>query len=115
MTAGAAYDLCQTIGWKSSLHAKPREAKKFYAVVAAFTLAAIALNFLGFNPMKGLVYSGIVQGFSTPPLLLLILLMTSSRRIMGEKVNTKWLNLLGCITVVAIFAASAGLVASWFL
>jgi Mn2+/Fe2+ NRAMP family transporter len=115
MTAGAAYDLCQAVGWKSSLHAKPREAKRFYAAVAAFTAIAIGLNFLGFNPMKALVYSGVVQGFSTPPLLLLILLMTNNRRIMGDKVNSRWLNLLGWITVVAIFAASAGLVASWFL
>jgi Mn2+/Fe2+ NRAMP family transporter len=115
MTAGAAYDLCQVVGWKSSLHAKPREAKRFYAAVAAFTAIAIGLNFLGFNPMKALVYSGVVQGFSTPPLMLLILLMTNNRRIMGDKVNSPWLNLLGGVTVIAIFAASAGLVASWFL
>lgn len=115
MTTGAAYDLCQVLGWKSSLHAKPAEAKKFYAVVTGFTLIAVAMNFLGFNPMKALVYSGIVQGFSTPPLLLLILLMTNNRRIMGDKVNGRALNLLSGFTVLAIFAASAGLVVSWFL
>ena len=45
------------------------------------------MNFLGFNPMKALVWSGIVQGFSTPPLMLLILLMTNNRAVMGERVN----------------------------
>src|SRR4051794_26938141 len=34
MTTGAAYDLCQVMGWKSSLNAKPRDAKTFYAAVA---------------------------------------------------------------------------------
>jgi hypothetical protein len=24
MTTGAAYDLCQVMGWKSSLHARPK-------------------------------------------------------------------------------------------
>ncbi|WP_246709009.1 MULTISPECIES: Nramp family divalent metal transporter [Bradyrhizobium] len=115
MTTGAAYDLCQVIGWKSSLHARPKEAKKFYAVIAGFTLVAVVLNFLGFNPMRALVYSGIVQGFSTPPLLLFILLMTNNRKIMGDKVNTLPLNILSWITVGAIFAATAGLVASWFI
>ncbi|WP_311968062.1 Nramp family divalent metal transporter [Bradyrhizobium archetypum] len=70
MTAGAAYDACQVLGWRASLHARPAKAKKFYALIAIFTAIAVALNFLGFNPMKALVYSGIVQGFSTPPLLL---------------------------------------------
>jgi len=115
MTTGAAYDLCQVIGWKSSLHAKPKEAKKFYALIVGFTVIAIAMNFLGFNPMKALVYSGIVQGFSTPPLLLLIMLMTNNRRIMGDKVNTMPLNIFGWVTVLAIFGASAGLIVTWFL
>jgi Mn2+/Fe2+ NRAMP family transporter len=29
MTTGAAYDVCQALGWKHGLHAKPREAKQF--------------------------------------------------------------------------------------
>ncbi len=115
MTTGAAYDLCQVMGWKSSLHAKPSQAKKFYACIAVFTVIAMCLNFLGFNPMKALVYSGIVQGFSTPPLLLLIMLMTNNRKIMGDRVNTRGMNILGWITTLAIFAATAGLVATWFM
>ena len=115
MTTGAAYDLCQVLGWKHSLHAKPREAKRFYVTIGVFTTLAMGLNFLGFNPMKALVYSGIVQGFSTPPLLLLIMLITNNRRIMGNRVNTFWMNVLGWFTTAAIFAASIGLVTSWFL
>ena len=114
MTTGAAYSLSQVVGWKHSLHAKPSEAKKFYAAIGVFTVIAMGLNFLGFNPMKALVYSGIVQGFSTPPLLLLIMLMTNNRRIMGPRVNSRGMNVLGWITTVAIFAATIGLVASWF-
>ena len=110
MTTGAAYDLCQVVGWKHSLHAKPSEAKKFYGAIAGFTVLAMGMNFLGFNPMKALVFSGIVQGFSTPPLLLLIMLMTNNRKIMGNHVNTFWLNVLGWITTAAIFAATVGLV-----
>ena len=75
----------------------------------------ISLNFLGFNPRKTLVYSGIVQRFSTPPLLLLVMLMTNRRDIMGHKVNSRGLNVLGWITTLAIFAASAGLVVTWFV
>jgi len=114
MTTGAAYDLAQALGWRATLHSKAREAPRFYIAIGVVTLIAIAMNFLGFNPMRALVLSGIVQGFSTPPLLLLIMLMTNNRRIMGDRVNGLGTNLLGWTTTAVIFLATLGLVASWF-
>jgi NRAMP (natural resistance-associated macrophage protein)-like metal ion transporter len=113
MTTGAAYDLAQSVGWKATLHSTARDAPRFYIVIGAVTGLAVALNFLGFNPMKALVWAGIVQGFSTPPLLLLIMLMTNDRRIMGERVNGLGTNILGWITTAAVFLASLSLLASW--
>jgi Mn2+/Fe2+ NRAMP family transporter len=115
MTTGAAYDLAQTFGWKHGLGTKPREAKAFYGAIAGFTILAVGINFLGFNPMKVLVWSGIAQGFSTPPLMLLILLITNNKRIMGDRANGLAMKILGWITTASIFAATAGLVVSWFL
>ncbi|WP_394824221.1 NRAMP family divalent metal transporter [Pendulispora albinea] len=115
MTTGAAYDLCQVLGWKHGLGMKPHEARRFYGAITFFTLVGMAMNFLGINPLRALVLSGIVQGFSTPPLLLLIMLMTNNRAIMGHRVNGKALNVLGWTTVVAIFSATAGLVYTWIL
>ena len=115
MISGAAYDISQSLGWKHSLHARPREAGKFYAAIAVITVVAVALNFIGLNPIKALVWAGIVQGFSTPPLLLLIMLMTNNHRIVGDQVNGRSLNVLGWLTTVAVFAATIGLVVSWTL
>ncbi|MCA0002476.1 MULTISPECIES: Nramp family divalent metal transporter [unclassified Mesorhizobium] len=115
MTAGAAFDFAQAMGWKNGLNAKPRHAPKFYIATGVITLVAVVLNFFGFNPMKALVWSGIVQGFSTPPLLFLMLIMTNNRKIMGDKVNSRATNILGGVTTIAVFAASAGLVATWFM
>jgi Mn2+/Fe2+ NRAMP family transporter len=115
MTTGAAYDLCQALGWKHSLHAKPAEAKLFYGSIAFITLIATAMNFIGINPMKALVFAGIVQGFSTPPLMLLIMLMTNNKKIMGDRVNSRGLNIIGWVTTVAIFTATLVLVVTWFI
>jgi NRAMP (natural resistance-associated macrophage protein)-like metal ion transporter len=115
MTIGAAYDLSQTFGWKHGLHAKPKEAKKFYIAITVFTFLAMGLNFFGINPMKALVWAGIVQGFSTPFLMLLVMLITNNRKIMGPWVNSRAMNILGWATTVAIFAAAVGLViVTWF-
>jgi Mn2+/Fe2+ NRAMP family transporter len=115
MTTGAAYDLCQAVGWPYGLCARFRQAKPFYYTIIAFTLIAVALNFIGFNPMRALVWSGIVQGFSTPPLMLLILLLTNKPSVMGDCVNSRAINILGWVTTLAIFAATLGLVITWFL
>ncbi len=115
MTIGAAYDVAQTFGWRHGLHAKPADAKKFYIAITVFTLLAMGLNFFGINPIKALVWAGMVQGFSTPFLMLLIMLITNNKRIMGRWTNTRAMNILGWTTTVAIFAAAIGLIVTWFL
>jgi Mn2+/Fe2+ NRAMP family transporter len=113
MTSGAAYDVSQSFNWISGLHHKPGYARRFYGAIVFFTLIAMGLNFLGIQPMRALVLAGIVQGFSTPPLMLLLLIMTNRRSVMGDKVNRPVANILGGITTAVIFAASACLLYSW--
>jgi Mn2+/Fe2+ NRAMP family transporter len=113
MTIGAAYDLCQSFGWKHGLHVAPRAAKKFYGAIVVFTLLAMGLNFFGINPMKALVFAGVVQGFSTPFLMLVLMMITNNSRIVGRWTNTLAMNTLGWLTTAAMFAAAIGLVIVW--
>ena len=115
MTAGAAYDLAQAFGKKSSLNARPTQAPFFYAATVIVTVLAVLLNFLGFNPMKALVWSGIVQGFSVPPLLFIMMLMTNDRAVVGARRNSLFTNTLGWITCAVTFAATVCLVVSWVM
>ncbi|MGC2209254.1 MAG: Nramp family divalent metal transporter [Candidatus Korobacteraceae bacterium] len=113
MTIGAAYDLCQTFGWRQGMHVEIADAKKFYASIIVFTLAAMGLNFFGINPMKALVFAGMVQGFSTPFLMLVLMGITNNPKIVGRWTNTWQMNLLGWLTTLAMFAAALGLVWTW--
>jgi Mn2+/Fe2+ NRAMP family transporter len=115
MTGGAAYDLCQTAGWKYGLNKRPAQARRFYLAIAGFTVLAMGMNFLGFNPMRALVVAGIIQGFSTPRLLLLIMLMTNNPKIMGDRVNGRVINVLGWVTTAALFAATLSLLIMWII
>jgi Mn2+/Fe2+ NRAMP family transporter len=115
MTTGAAYDLSQTLGWKHGLNMKPGEARRFYVTIGGFTAIAVILNGFGVNPMKALVWSGIIQGFSTPPLMLLIMLITNNRAIVGDQINSRGLNVLGWSTLVAMTAATLCLIATWVM
>ena len=113
MTAGAAYDFCQAFRLRHGLHTPARLSRAFYAAIVIITVIAMGMNFLGLNPIKTLVWAGIVQGLSTPFLMLLLMRMTNNRRIMGHWVNTRALNILGWLTTAAIFAAAICLLVFW--
>jgi Mn2+/Fe2+ NRAMP family transporter len=105
----------QGIGREGSLQDAPRDNRLFYGIIATVTVLAVAMNFLGLNPMKMLVWSGIVQGFSVPPLLLLMMLLTNSREVVGARTNGRWTNLLGWATTLITFLCTVTLVVTWFL
>jgi Mn2+/Fe2+ NRAMP family transporter len=113
MTTGAAYDLVQVLGKRGSLHHAPRQAPLFYGTILIVTVVAVGLNLVGFNPMRALVWSGIVQGFSVPPLLFLIMIMTSDRRMMGDRANGPLTRFLGWTTTGITGLATITLVVLW--
>lgn len=112
MTLGAAFDLAQSFGWRHGLDRSPREARRFYAAVVFFTLAALGMNFFGINPMNALVIAGIAQGVSTPLLMIIVMRITNDREIMGSCTNTLKMNALGWVTVLVMCAAVVGLLYS---
>jgi Mn2+/Fe2+ NRAMP family transporter len=113
MTTGAAYDVCQSFGIRNGLNLKLRDGKVFYGTIVLVMLAAACMNLIGINPMKALVFAGVVQGFSTPPLMLLIMLMTNRQKIMGDKRNTLLVNIFGWTTTAVMFAATGALIYTW--
>lgn len=114
MTTGAAYDVVQAVGREGSLHDAPGRNRLFYGIIGIVTVLAVAINALGLNPMRMLVWSGIVQGFSVPPLLFLMMLLTNSRKVVGARTNGRWTNLLGWATTAITFLCTVTLVATWF-
>jgi NRAMP (natural resistance-associated macrophage protein)-like metal ion transporter len=112
MTIGAAFDLAQSVGWRHGLDKRPSEAKAFYASIVILTLAALALNFCGFNSMRLLVVAGIFQGISTPFLMIVVMSLTNNRRIVGDWTNSAKMNVLGWITILVMLAALGGLLLS---
>ena len=113
MTTGAAYDVCQSLNCRNGLNLKLREGKVFYGTITGVVIAAAAMNFLGINPMRALVFAGIVQGVSTPPLMLLIMLLTNRRSVVGDKANTPLANGMGWATTLITSAASLALIGSY--
>lgn len=109
----ASYAIAETFGWKEGLFHKPSEAKPFYFVMIAATLIGIAINLLGINPMKALIYTAVINGVIAVPLILIILLIGRNRDIMGEHISGFWSNLFGWITFIAMGAAAVLMIVTW--
>jgi NRAMP (natural resistance-associated macrophage protein)-like metal ion transporter len=116
LTGSAAYALSEAFGWKYGLDRNPAKAKQFYGVIVVATLVGMLINFIGINPIDALFWTAVINGFVAPPLLVLIMLVANNRRVMGERVNGRGLNLLGCLATVVMFAAAAAMaVTTWLL
>src|SRR5437868_3371548 len=106
LTGSAAYAVSEAFGWRYGLDQKPHRCREFYGVIAVSTLVGMAINFLHINPITALFWTAVINGFLTPPLLVIIMLVANNPKVMGQRVNSPWTNLLGWATVLAMTAAA---------
>jgi len=109
LAGSAAYAVSETFGWVEGLDRKPREAKAFYGVIAVATLAGVALNFIGIDPMKALYWAAVVNGMLAPPLMIITMLIARNPKVMGGLVISKrlavggWISTLVMLVIAALF------------
>jgi Mn2+/Fe2+ NRAMP family transporter len=113
LTSSSAYAVAETVGFKYGLNEKPRKAKRFYGVIALATLVGVLINFIGVNPIKALFWTAVINGVISPPLLLVIMLISNNKRVMGNRVNNRFTNVVGWTTTAILFLAAGGMIATW--
>ena len=87
LTASAAYAVKEFMGFEGALADKPWYRPTFYSIMALATVASVALNLIGFDPIRALYVTAIINGLVAPPLLVLIVLLGSDRGIMGRRTS----------------------------
>ncbi|HLY62796.1 MAG TPA: divalent metal cation transporter [Terriglobia bacterium] len=110
LVGSCAYAVSEGATWRGSLADKPKIAGKFYAVMAVAMALGLMLDFAGFNAVKMLFWSAVVNGLSAPPLILLVILLTSSHKVMGKRANPPLLKYLGWATFGVMTAAAVGMI-----
>lgn len=105
LSGSAAYALCEGFGWKEGLYRKFKHAHGFYGVIIVATLIGLLINFVGFNPIQALIYTAVINGVVSVPLLILIMLVSNNPKVMGKYVNKRVSNLLGWITTICVTSA----------
>jgi NRAMP (natural resistance-associated macrophage protein)-like metal ion transporter len=112
LAGSAAYAVAEAAAWRGTLEDPPLLSRKFYALIAVAMLVGLALDFVGFNAVKMLFYSAVLNGMLAPPLIVLVVLLTSKSKIMGIRVSSRPLRYFGWATVAIMTAAVIGMFAT---
>ncbi len=110
LAGSAAYPLAELFGWKEGLESPLRRAPGFYAALSAAIVVGVALNFVGVDPVKALVYAAVLQGFLAPILLVLLTLVARDERLMGPHRNGWFDSTFGFLAAAVMAAAAVALV-----
>ena len=109
LASSCAYAISEAAAWRGSLDRRPQGATRFYSVLGAAMVLGIALNYAGFDAVKLLFTTAVINGVLAPPLILLVLLLTRDRRVMGDAVNPPLLNVVGWAAFIVMTLAAVGL------
>ena len=109
LAGSCAYAVAEGAEWRAaSLNLTPRLAEKFYGIIAVSIMVGLAFDFAGFNAVKMLFWSAILNGLLAPPLVVMVVLLTSDKKVMGSRVNSQSMKWLGwaCAGVMTLAAVA---------
>jgi NRAMP (natural resistance-associated macrophage protein)-like metal ion transporter len=107
LAGSAAYAVAETFRWPIGLGLPFAEARNFYAILTASTVLGVAIDLTGVDSIKALVWSAIVNGVVSAPIMAVMMIMAATPAVMGPFVVRRRLKFLGWLAT-AVMAAAVG-------
>jgi NRAMP (natural resistance-associated macrophage protein)-like metal ion transporter len=79
LAGSAAYAFGEAQGWKCGLENKPWEAVGFYSIIAVATVLGIGIDLSGFDTIRALFWSAVINGFVAVPVMAAMMFVASRR------------------------------------
>ena len=105
LAGSAAYAVSELYGWKSGLSRGFREAKGFYIIIMTATGIGTTMGYLELDPIKALVWSAIVNGVISVPIMAAMMGIGQSKKLMGNYTISKRHRFFGW-TATAVMAVA---------
>jgi len=84
LAGSAAYAVSELFGWKAGLSQGFRQARGFYLIIIAATGIGTVMGIFQVDPMRALVWSAIVNGVISVPIMVVLMLIGTSKKLMGK-------------------------------
>jgi NRAMP (natural resistance-associated macrophage protein)-like metal ion transporter len=115
LAGSAAYAVSEVFGWRAGLSHGFHEARGFYGIIVAATAIGTAMSVFELDPIKALVWSALVNGVISVPIMVVMMWIGQSPRLMGPLTMSVRHRLFGwsatavmAIAVVVMLVTSAG-------
>ncbi len=109
LAGSAAYAVSETFGWQAGLSRGFHEARGFYAIIIAATVIGTLMSTLAVDPIKALVWSAIVNGVISVPIMVVMMWIGQSPRLMGNLTMSARHRFFGWAATAVMAVAVAGL------
>jgi Mn2+/Fe2+ NRAMP family transporter len=106
LAGSAAYAVGETGGWTTGLERAPRDAWRFYAVIGIAILLGVCVDLSPLDPIKALIWSAVLNGVITVPVMAATMVVATRAEQMGEFVATRSQRIGGWLTTAMMAAAS---------
>ncbi|MDO8592946.1 MAG: divalent metal cation transporter [bacterium] len=114
LSSSASYAVAEAFSWREGLNLKFKKAHGFYGVITVATLIGLAINYIGIDPIKALVFTAVINGMISVPLLFLINRIASDKNVMGKhRSGLLSRTMLRLTFFIMLISAAAMLMALW--
>jgi NRAMP (natural resistance-associated macrophage protein)-like metal ion transporter len=112
LAGSAAYAVSEVLGWKAGLSRGFREARGFYGIIILATVIGTLMSSFELDPIKALVWSAIVNGVISVPIMVVMMWIGQSRRIMGALTISRRHRFFGWAATAVMAVAVAAMLAT---
>jgi NRAMP (natural resistance-associated macrophage protein)-like metal ion transporter len=108
LAGSSSYAISEGLKWKEGLYRNLKQAHAFYGTIIISMFVGLAINFIGLDPIKALIYAAVINGIVAPVVLILIVLISSNKKVMGEWTNKRSTTTAGWAVTLLMIAAGIG-------
>ncbi|MBE0620009.1 MAG: divalent metal cation transporter [Burkholderiales bacterium] len=109
LAGSAAYAVAESFRWPIGLGLRLAEARGFYAILTVATLVGVGLNFTSIPPVRALIWSAVINGVISVPIMAVMMLMAVRPEIMGRFTIKRELRILGWLATLIMALAVAAM------
>ncbi len=105
LAGSAAYAVSELYGWKAGLSHDFHEARGFYLIIVAATGIGTLMGYFEVDPIQALVWSAIVNGVISVPIMAALMWIGQSPRLMGNHTITQRHRFFGWAATIVMAVA----------
>jgi NRAMP (natural resistance-associated macrophage protein)-like metal ion transporter len=109
LAGSAAYAVAESFRWPIGLGLRLAEARGFYAILTVATVVGVGLNFTSLPPVRALIWSAVINGVISVPIMAVMMLMAVRPEIMGRFTIKRELKVLGWLATAIMALAVAAM------